>query len=140
MQNTAQSSGGGIMNQANLTLENVTVSGNQAEVGGGIAGAGGNAQLLYVTLAGNSATNAGGGISSAGNAVRIENTLLAGNDAPSGPDCAPAVGSGGHNVIGTLGDCTVSGSTGGQCDGAGAKDRQPNVESGADLLASVAGG
>ena len=117
VQNTAQGNGGGIMNQATLTLENVTVSGNQAAVGGGMSSAGGSAQLLYVTLAGNSATTAGGGVSSTGNAVRIENTLLAGNDAPSGPDCAPELTSGGHNVIGTLQGCSLAGSTSGNVTG-----------------------
>lgn len=112
IQNTAQSSGGGILNQANLTLENVTISGNQADGGGGLAGVGGNAQLLHVTLADNSASNAGGGINSTGNAVRIENSLLAGNNAAIGPDCAPQLVSGGNNLIGTRQDCNVSGSSG----------------------------
>lgn len=117
VQNTAQGSGGGIMNQAKLTLENVTISGNQAAGGGGIAGVGGDAQLLYLTLPGNSASNAGGGINSTGNSVRVKNTLLAGNDAPIGPDCAPELVSGGHNLIGTLQDCRLSGSTGGNVTG-----------------------
>ncbi len=113
VQNTAQGSGGGILNQVELTLENVTISGNHADVGGGIAGAGGNAQLRYVTIAGNSAANTGGGVNSAGSAVRIENSLLAGNDAPGGPDCAPTVTSDGHNVIGTRQGCNVTGSSNG---------------------------
>jgi hypothetical protein len=115
--NSALSSGGGIMNQAQLTVENVTISGNQANDGGALQGAGGNAQLLYVTIVGNSAANDGGGINSTGNAVRIENTLLAGNDATTGPDCALELVSGGHNLIGSLQDCALSGSTGGNVMG-----------------------
>jgi predicted outer membrane repeat protein len=115
--NRAQESGGALLNQAQLTLENVTLSGNQANTGGGLMATGGNAELLYVTLAGNSAANAGGGIHSSGNLVRIENTLLAGNDAPVGPDCTNSVLSGGHNLIASLKDCALSGSTSGNVVG-----------------------
>jgi hypothetical protein len=117
VENSASGSGGGILNQATLSLENSTVGNNQANGGGGIAGVGGSATLLYVTLVGNSASNAGGGINSTGNSVRIENTLLAGNDAPIGPDCAPDLASGGHNVIGSLKDCSLSGSQDGNVTG-----------------------
>lgn len=109
--NMASSSGGGIFNRATLTMENSTVSGNQASDGGGLIMAGGNAKLLYVTMVGNSADNAGGGINSTGGAVRIENTLLAGNDAPTGPNCATDLVSDGHNLIGSRKDCNVSGET-----------------------------
>ena len=109
--NVAQNGGGGMMNRAQLTLENVTISGNQANDGGGIITSGGNARLLYVTLAGNSATNAGGGINSTGGAAHIENSLLAGNDAPIGPNCAPELVSDGHNLLGSLQGCTLTGVT-----------------------------
>jgi hypothetical protein len=113
--NIATSSGGGIMNQAQLTIENSTLSGNQANAGGGLLADSGNAQLRYVTVAGNSAA-AGGGINNTGS-VRIANTLLAGNDAPIGPDCAPNLTSDGRNLIGSLDGCTLSGDTGGNVIG-----------------------
>jgi hypothetical protein len=122
--NIAQGSGGALFNRAQLTIENTTISANQANDGGGLSAVGGNAQLLYVTIAGNSAANAGGGVNSTGNLVRVENSLLAGNDAPVGPNCATGVNSGGHNLIGSLNDCTLSGSTSGNVVG-----QAPGVDS-----------
>jgi hypothetical protein len=118
--NIAPGAGGGIQNQAQISIENVTISGNQAANGGGLLTVGGSARLLYVTLAGNSASNAGGGINSTGNAVRIENTLLAGNNAPTGPDCASQLESDGHNLIGSAQNCTLAGSTTGNVVGVAA--------------------
>ena len=129
--NIAESSGGGILNHAELTLENGTISGNQAASGGGIAASSGKADLLYATLASNSALTSGGGIHASADAIRLENTLLAGNDAPVGPDCAPGLVSGGNNLIGTLSGCALSGSTSGNVVG-----QPPQVEV---LTSNVAG-
>ncbi|MEX1020041.1 MAG: Ig-like domain-containing protein [Litorilinea sp.] len=115
--NVATGSGGGVMNRAELRLENVTLAGNQANDGGGLITAGGNAQLVHTTIVGNSATNAGGGINSTGGAATLANSILAGNDAPIGPDCAPELNSGGYNLIGTLESCTLTGDTGGNLIG-----------------------
>ena len=66
--NVSASSGGGIAVQPfpesafpSAALQNVTLSGNQAQVGGGISAAG-DLSLRHVTLAGNHARNEGGGV------------------------------------------------------------------------------
>jgi hypothetical protein len=76
----------------------------------------GSAHLLYVTVADNGG-DTGGGIHSPNNTVRIQNTLLAGNNASTGPDCAPGLVSEGHNLIGSLADCALTGDPGGNVTG-----------------------
>jgi CSLREA domain-containing protein len=98
--NTATDAGGGIANEAlgfgrlevDLRLANSTVSGNSAPHGGGIFNsnhvdeAEASLRLTNSTVAGNSATQDGGGIDlNAGN-LTLVNSLVAANDAPSGPD------------------------------------------------------
>jgi CSLREA domain-containing protein len=103
--------GGGIRNEAVLLLENVTLSGNQAGSGGAMLAQAGRATLRNVTIYGNSATSAGGGVNGNGEAIVLQNTILAGNGAATGPDCAFAVRSDGANLIGDLRDCSVLGET-----------------------------
>ena len=95
-------SGGGISSQAlgegrldvTLTLINSTVSGNSAEVDGGgifnnsyIFGAPAELALINSTVAGNSAARNGGGIDRAtGSDLTLINSLVAQNEAPTGPD------------------------------------------------------
>ena len=86
-----------------MSLTNVTVSGNRAEGdGGGIdQGVGGQADLNNVTVTGNTAdisgdTGGGGGIFNAGGTITLRNTIIAGNSdntsAPilKSPDCGGA--------------------------------------------------
>src|SRR5262249_28272155 len=67
------SSGGGIYNRGTATLNNSTVSGNEAEVGGDVYSLG---------------------------MLTTRNTIIAGNGARISPDLSGALGSLGHNLIG----------------------------------------
>jgi CSLREA domain-containing protein len=80
--------GGGIVNYGNLTLENVTVTGNRTQVdaslsadapGGGIFNAN-TLQLRNCTISGNSAADMGGGIHNKGIMTVLQSTI-AGNTA-----------------------------------------------------------
>ena len=82
-------SGGGILSGGDLTLRNVTVSGNTANrAGGGIEDAGGTAVLVDVTLDGNSIDDAmpgnGGGLHSGGGDVSITRGTVTNNTAVEG--------------------------------------------------------
>lgn len=77
--------GGGIASEANLTLRNVTVAGNQSETfGGGIAsfGSGATLDLANVTVSGNAALR-GGGLSLASDAT-LQHATVAFNTAEIG--------------------------------------------------------
>lgn len=73
--NTSSTSGGGLYNRKDATLQNVTVSENSAAQGGGITHAGG-------------ATTA------------LRNSIVAGNASPSAPDIAGTIDSQGYNLVG----------------------------------------
>ena len=86
-------SGGGINSSSGtLTVTNSTISGNTARrYGGGIlTWGGGNLTLTNSTISNNTADIGGGGIlndvGTAGTAD-LTNTIIAGNAAPTGPDC-----------------------------------------------------
>ena len=137
--NTASSNGGGLLNSGNAVIKNATFSGNSANKGGGIynnAGSSSNLTLINVTISGNHATKAftntglGGGIYNDGSAKLtnvtianntaavsgggiydnnalgfvLENSVVAGNSLTgtggSGPDFFGSVTSFGHNLIG----------------------------------------
>ncbi len=83
--------GGGIYTGSPLTLTNVTVSGNYAPNGGGIYVSFFTANLINVTLSGNSASASnGGGIDRNGGAVEILNTIVA--NSPTGGNCNTTIG------------------------------------------------
>lgn len=77
-----------------LTLTNVTLSGNSADIGGGIYNSMGTAALTNVTLNGNSTSNVGGGggiyndIDPATH-LMLKNSIVA--NSASGDDCAGQV-------------------------------------------------
>lgn len=106
--NTAGLGGGGIAIDGTSTLANVTVSGNRVLTGfgGGIYFfADTQTTVNNATITGNSATQQGGGVfaeSAAfiGFAPELANSILAGNTAPSEPDCSGSVASGGYNLVG----------------------------------------
>jgi hypothetical protein len=88
------SEGAGLfVNFAKLTIDNSTISGNQATgatgQGGGICTFVGDVTLNNVTIANNSATSTGGGILANINDKKfvVSNTMIADNVAPSGTDC-----------------------------------------------------
>jgi CSLREA domain-containing protein len=108
-------------NGAHGTLTNVTFSGNQADttVGKGGAFSGYGNELLSlnnVTITGNGA-NRGGGIDYEGTTLTIRNSILSGNTASgtgnaTSPDCYTGGGSGSitssdYNFFGDLAHCTV---------------------------------
>jgi CSLREA domain-containing protein len=117
--------GGGIWSQPGpLTLTNVTVSGNQTSASGlGAAGlfVGPGASLTNVTITANTAAGGtSGGLSQGVGTVTLKNTIIAGNAAPSSPDCDGAPGFGrvissqGYNLIGNTSGCTFTAGTGDQ--------------------------
>jgi hypothetical protein len=89
--NSDEIAGGGILNVGQLSLVNVTVSGNRARDGGGLwNSAGQTASLQNVTIT----ANVGGGIF--GGEVTAHHTIVANNLA--GDNCFPGVISAGHNL------------------------------------------
>ncbi|UXI69032.1 choice-of-anchor Q domain-containing protein [Tahibacter amnicola] len=92
--NTATGSGGGIdfVISGGLTLTNATISGNTSTSGngGGIqSGSGTTLALTAATVVGNTAST-GGGVSRQGTAATVRNSIVANNNAPSGPDLSGA--------------------------------------------------
>jgi hypothetical protein len=108
--NTAETAGGGLVNGADgsVTLVNTTVSGNHAQLGGGLHSVGALG-MNNVTIAGNQGSVGGGGLFSGGT-TRLRNTIIAGNTGGSGPDCfvAPAtvLTSEGSNLVQNATGCT----------------------------------
>jgi hypothetical protein len=107
--NTTFGFGGGIFNFGTSAITDSTFSGNSAVEGGGIYNDG-TLTVTDSTFSGNSAKNANGGGLGGGiyndssfpaGTVNIRNTLLAGNNAPSGgPDVDGPLNSLGYNLIG----------------------------------------
>ncbi len=101
--------GGGLASNGNgkFTIVNSNISGNSsADDGGGVYGPG--VTLSFVTISNNIAGTSGGG--SAGSvATVIKNSLIAGNSAPNGPDCAGTLNSQGYNLIGNTSGTTITG-------------------------------
>ena len=114
--NSAARWGGGIYfdnysDSGTLTVMNSTLSGNSARDGGGIYVHGSSIRtglrVTNSTLSGNSASGSGGGIyfSDASYSATLNNTIVAGNQALSGPDIHRMTGShsgfhSSHNLIG----------------------------------------
>ncbi len=121
--NSAAGSGGGIYNQGALSVVNSTFAGNAAGGNGGaILNFTGTVTLLNVTIAGNAAGSQfgdGGGIYNALASLSLANSIVAGNTDAGGqaPDCAVAVTSQGHNLIGDTTGCTVDGDATGNITG-----------------------
>jgi hypothetical protein len=86
--NTAGSMGGAIYAYAHISINSSTITENQAEEGGGVY------RFTY------------------GSSVTLQNTILAGNDAPSGPDCLGTIDSSGYNLVWDTKDCTFTPGTG----------------------------
>jgi predicted outer membrane repeat protein len=92
--------GGGIDSDSTLTITDSTFSGNSATSGGGILNSG-KLTLTNSTIADNSASGFGGGIYGGGfGGGNVRSTIVAGNNAPFGPDVAFGIPSQGHNLIG----------------------------------------
>ena len=113
--NNSAYNGGGIYISLG-TISNTTISGNTARYGGGIRnGSVGNSSngvtLRNVTITNNTATIEGGGIAPlfADSVTDLGNSIIAGNDAPSGKDIKGAVMSSGFNLIGNTNAATITG-------------------------------
>ncbi|GIK38243.1 MAG: hypothetical protein BroJett011_20760 [Chloroflexota bacterium] len=121
--------GGGIFNYGTMTLNNSTVSNNRlvnpsqsitSRGGGGIFSSG-TLNLNNSTISGNSFSgfySTGGGLYNlyggpyGNNYMTLQNTIVAGNTASSGPDCAGYVNSTGYNLIENPTGCTFTPTTG----------------------------
>ena len=97
--------GGGLANLSKLRLASCTLSSNAVTSGpGGLGGLGSGGGVDGAT--GPPGTAQGGGLQSTGALISIQNSLLAGNSALSGPDCAGAFTSQGYNFIGDASGAT----------------------------------
>jgi CSLREA domain-containing protein len=111
--NTAQGAGGGVAAGGQVGLSNVTVTGNRttADLGGGLyLFTNVSATVNNVTVAGNTAAVKGGGILVEtslfiGLAPKVTNSIIAGNSAPVGPDCAGGLDTA-YDLVGNGADCT----------------------------------
>jgi predicted outer membrane repeat protein len=127
--NTA-SFGGGIAVPFGRVLDvtNSTVSGNTVVSDGGGIYCGGTLSLSNVTVADNvadvdeSSAGNGGGIFNLLGTVILRNTIVAANADRGGeaPDCSGPLTSAGHNLIETTAGCSVGGDTTGNLTGIGA--------------------
>jgi len=109
--NTANEDGGGIYNyKGTVILNNSTLSGNLAgRWGGGIRKYDGTVALNSSTVSGNRAMSSGGGIDGS---VTLQNSILAGNEGGSSPDCNSTISSLGYNLVGDTSNCTLTPTTG----------------------------
>lgn len=133
--NSAASAGGGIAIDGPLTLTDSTISGNSAgTLGGGIyAFQDSDAEIVNVTITGNHAANQAGGLYAASTPFQssdrpvLRDTILAGNTAPTDPDCGGAPASGGHNILGVGGTCIDFTAAKGDLVGTAAAPRDPKL-------------
>ncbi|MCK4338371.1 MAG: right-handed parallel beta-helix repeat-containing protein [Candidatus Cloacimonetes bacterium] len=84
--NIANVDGGGIYcSSSSPSLENVTITGNSADMGGGICCRGNSSpSLQYVTIIGNSADGSGGGIFCSHSSPSLQNVTITCNNAHDG--------------------------------------------------------
>ncbi len=108
--------GGGIVNSDTLILDDVTVTGNTAAFGGGIANAGGLLTVTDSMITDNSGTSNGGGLYAFGayHETSVTATTISGNDV--GSQDGPYITTGGGvrvtDGLTTITDSTISGNTG----------------------------
>jgi predicted outer membrane repeat protein len=116
--NQSAGSGGAIdiTETAQLTLTNVTLSGNTASVSGGglyvgtYAGGTSTANLYNVTVAGNQAPSGGGLFVEPGTSANVTNTIIANNGAAN---CAGLIVAGTHNLEFPGNTCALAGPSAG---------------------------
>jgi predicted outer membrane repeat protein len=115
--NGATATGGAIC-ATGMTILNSTFTGNTAGSSGGAIYVDNPAlpnalALGNATVSGNTAA-AGGGLRAGSASVVVKNSIIAGNTAPTGPDCLSTVTSQGHNLIGNGSACSFATTTGDQ--------------------------
>ena len=102
--------GGALLSIGTLVVSNCTLSANRANFGGGLYSFGGGTSYVFSsTVASNTALNAGGGIHTEG-ATIVRNSILAGNSAPTAPDC-DTITSQDYNLIQNTSGSSISGAT-----------------------------
>jgi hypothetical protein len=106
---TTSGRGGGVFNTgSHLSLSNSTLSGNQAESGGGLynLNVGAVVTVTFGTVTDNTATTTGGGLRNNGASLVVQNSLIVGNSGGGSTDCATSAGytSLGHNLVGQNGN------------------------------------
>ncbi len=115
--NLAHRQGGGIfVDSGTVSLDNSTIEGNISEESGG--GLYQDEDIFLSSLSLNNVTfsnnraEQGGGIYTKGHTV-LRNSILAGNAAPTAPDCLGTINSGGYNLIGKqTGECASTSAPG----------------------------
>lgn len=115
--NTSLNQGGGIYASLYVYINNSTIANNTALAeGGGIYKSGTHEGLFSnVTISNNTASEAGG-LYLRGD-VDLKNTLLAGNEADTAPDCSgDTIASTGYNLIDNTSGCSFTTTTGDQTD------------------------
>jgi len=114
LRNGSNSFGGGIDNNGTLTLNNDTISGNQAsDGGGGIYNAGGSITLNNDTLSGNSASTGGGLENDSSGVLKLTNVTISKNTAANGSGVY--LNSGKSTIVNTI----LAGNTTGSSAGCG---------------------
>jgi hypothetical protein len=96
-----------------LSLQNLTITGGSADIGGGIENVGGSVTLNHSQVTGNSAVLAGGGIASATFDPSSVASLILNGSAVTGNEQtldAQDGGLGGGGILNVLGSATLSGS------------------------------
>ncbi len=97
--------GGGIYNGGGLTLTNVSLNDNYADLGGGLyTAAGSSAVLQSVTVSGNSAGTEGGAVYNHGGALTVTDSSISGNNS----DNSSGNNGGGINLNGGGGGTTTA--------------------------------
>jgi hypothetical protein len=119
--NSAGANGGGLnFSNTQLSVTNSTVSHNRANGNGGGINRNNTTPATqtfsYTTIAFNSAANMGGGVNTQA-AIQFNNTIIGASSAPTSPDFAGALNSGGYNLIKDTTGTTVSGTTTGNLTG-----------------------
>lgn len=111
--NTARGAGGAIAAGGDVHLANVTVAGNRTtnDLGGGLYFfTNSRVAVNNATVAGNTAAVKGGGILVEtslfiGTSPKVTNSIIAGNTAPVGPDCAGGLDTA-YDLVGNGAGCT----------------------------------
>jgi hypothetical protein len=92
----------------NLSLQNVTITGGSADIGGGIENVGGTVTLNHSQVTGNAATQAGGGIASATFDPSSVAKLTLNNSTVTGNSQTDPNGLGGGGIVNILGTVTLN--------------------------------
>lgn len=109
--NSAPDAGAIYVRRAHMEVANSTISGNSATNRGGAISTGGEGTVTIInsTVASNNAAVSGGGFGNNGSVVTLTNSIIADNNAPTGPDCGAIIFSNGHNLIESTAGCLING-------------------------------